>query len=164
MLVCALAEACPCSPGCRSAKITRINPTEVGKAAGEQIPYSEPEEMHPRQQTRNIPNKNKQPVNTSKIETSNYTKHNCKRQSTEHCLTTNKKCRKAYTHRQKPERSEGIKHIPPFNPEVRGMLATSSARRSEEQVPAGRSLLRRRPAYAIGLLSVVSLCGCLLAF
>ncbi len=27
-----------CGTGCRSAIITRINPTEVGKAAGEQIP------------------------------------------------------------------------------------------------------------------------------
>ena len=79
--------------------------------------------MHPREQYKNVPNKNKQTLIPKKTQTSNYTKHNRKRQSVEHCTTTtNKERRKAYSQQPSPERSERQSNtIPPLNPEARGM-------------------------------------------
>ena len=103
--------------------------------------------MQPHEQYKNVPNKTDE-TKAEIQQTSNYTKHNCKRQGTESNLTTtnqnavrripNSKIpseassvnmnertqtrRKAYSHKQKARaKREASNTIPPLNPEERGM-------------------------------------------
>ena len=86
------------------------------------IPNASPEGMHPHEQYKNAPNKNKRDKsgNANKLPTTLNTTAKDKTQNTPN--NDQPKRRKAYQHKQKARaKREASNTIPPLNPEERGM-------------------------------------------